>query len=199
MLTEERYDKILAYLKSHDLATVPQLMELLGISESTLRRDLIALEQSGKCRRVRGGVTSLKKTGSRDSLMEHRRSSHSLQKMQIGKKAAKLVEEGDVIYIDAGTTTEAMLNYLDTPNIRVITNSINHAMLLAQKNIPVTLTGGEFKSLTNALIGEEALQFLTKYNFNKGFFGTNAIDETGRLLTPDVREAAVKAKAMPMF
>lgn len=196
MLTEERYDRIMEHLAKKDRATVPELLELLNVSESTLRRDLMSLEAQGRCRRIRGGVSASPPQASLDSLLEKRRAEFSKEKQEIGRKAAALVEDGDVIYLDAGTTTETMISYLEGKEIRVVTNSINHASLLAALGLPVTLVGGEFKNLTNALVGEETLLFLEKYRFSKGFFGTNAIGINGELLTPDIREAAVKGKAM---
>lgn len=77
-----------------------------------------------------------------------------------------------------------------------MTNSINHAALAAGKGLAVSLVGGSFKSLTDAIVGEEALEFLDQYLFDVGFFGVNAITENGKLLTPDMREAAVKRKAL---
>ena len=109
---------------------------------------------------------------------------------------ASMIEDGDLIYIDAGTTTEAMIEYLSGTDVHVVTNSINHATLASHLGLEVTLVGGTFKTLTDAIVGEEAIDFLDKYSFDCGFFGTNAITPDGSLLTPDVKEAAVKNKAI---
>lgn len=196
MMTEQRQEKILNYLKEHERASVEELRALLDTSESTLRRDLVSLEEQGLARRVRGGVSIKKLTVSTDSLMSSRRNEYQKEKMQIARTASTLVQDGDLIYLDAGTTVEALIPLLASKKIRAVTNSLSHAVRLSELGIPVSLTGGELKTITNALIGEEALAFLEKYHFSKGFFGTNAIMENGELLTPDVREAAVKKKAM---
>ncbi len=196
MMTDERQEKILAYLAEHERATQQELIELLDVSESTLRRDLMTLEEQGMCRRVRGGVSARKHTMVSDVLMTSRRTEYQKEKIEIARIASTLIEDGDVIYLDAGTTVEALIPFLEGKNVQTVTNSLSHAIQLSERQIPVSVVGGELKTITNALIGEEALAYLDKYHFTKGFFGTNAIMESGELLTPDVREAAVKKKAM---
>lgn len=199
MIPNERQERILKILEEKKTISSADLLKMMDISESTLRRDLILLEEQGKCERVHGGV-SLTKTAdvpsTGDRTLSLRRKEHSEEKQVIGKEAAKLTQDGDLIYVDSGTTTEALLKALSGNNMHIVTNSVNHAILAAEKGINVTLVGGKFKSLTNAVVGEEAVQFIEKYTFDKGFFGTNAITSMGALQTPDIREAAVKNKAM---
>lgn len=199
MIPNERQERILKILEEKKTISSADLLKMMDISESTLRRDLILLEEQGKCERVHGGV-SLTKTAdvpsTGDRTLSIRRKEHSEEKQVIGKEAAKLTQDGDLIYVDSGTTTEALLKALSGNNMHIVTNSVNHAILAAEKGINVTLVGGKFKSLTNAVVGEEAVQFIEKYTFDKGFFGTNAITSMGALQTPDIREAAVKNKAM---
>ena len=196
MIATERQQKILDYLAERKNASVNELMELLNISDSTLRRDLLSLEKQGKCERVHGGVSAAAPVKSEDISLNLRRTEFHNEKKEIGKRALDEINEGDLIYIDAGTTTEAMLLQLDIPNVRIVTNSINHAAVAANKGFDVTLVGGQFKSITDAIVGEEALDFLEKYSFDAGFFGTNAISSDGYLLTPDLHEAAIKNRAM---
>ncbi len=196
MMTEERHEKILNYLKGKERASQQELLDLLGTSESTLRRDLMTLEEQGLLHRIRGGVTCKKRTAVSDSRLASRRDEHQKEKQDIAMQAVRQIQDGETIYFDAGSTVEALLPMLAGKEIQAVTDSISHAMQLMELGIPVSLTGGELKSTTNALVGEEALEFLDKYRFSKGFFGANAITEDGELLTPDVREAAVKKKAL---
>lgn len=196
MIANERQQKILDYLAARKNASVSELLELLDTSESTLRRDLMVLERQGRCERVHGGVSLLNRDYSEDSTLEHRRHEFSKEKKEIGKRAAQMVSDGDLIYVDAGTTTEALLEQLAGKKVHVVTNSINHAALASRLGLEVTLVGGSFKTITDAIVGEEALSFLEKYSFDCGFFGANAIGADGSLLTPDLREAAVKNKAL---
>lgn len=196
MIANERHQKILDYLAEKKNASVNELLDLLKTSDSTLRRDLMVLESQGKCERVHGGVSLIRDDSARDRTLDLRRNEFHKEKLEIGAKAVELVQEGDLIYVDAGTTTEAMLSLLADKDVAIVTNSINHASIAARKELPVTLVGGQFKSLTDAIVGEEALEFLDKYTFDIGFIGTNAISKEGGLLTPDIQEAAVKKKAM---
>lgn len=199
MIAHERQEKILNYLSAKKNASVNELMDLLQTSDSTLRRDLMILEQKGLCTRVHGGVSFVESDQpirAQESTMSRRRKVAQKEKQEIARKAIGLIHDGDLVYIDAGTTTEALLDLIEDQNIHVVTNSINHAALAAGKGLAVSLVGGSFKSLTDAIVGEEALEFLDQYLFDVGFFGVNAITENGKLLTPDMREAAVKRKAL---
>ena len=199
MIPNERQEQILKILEEKKTISSADLLKMMETSESTLRRDLILLEEQGKCERVHGGVSLTKnadvqRTG--DRTLSLRRKEHSEEKQLIGKAAAKMIQEGDLVYLDAGTTTEALLEEISGSEIYFVTNSVNHALLASEKGFGVTLVGGTFKNLTNAIVGEEAVDFLDKYFFDKGFFGTNAITASGALQTPDIREAAVKNKAI---
>ena len=101
-----------------------------------------------------------------------------------------------MVYLDAGTTTEMIIDFLKEYDVIYVTNGITHARKLMNAGFKVHLIGGEIKAVTEAVVGEEALGQLDKYNFTKGFFGTNGIDEVRGFTTPDMKEAAIKRKAM---
>lgn len=106
--------------------------------------------------------------------------------------AASLIEVNDVIFVDAGTTTLAMIPYLKDKNITVVTNGIGHASLLADQHIQTFLVGGKIKHSTKAIIGAGSLDELKHYRFNKAFLGMNGIDLEFGCTTPDPEEAALK-------
>lgn len=197
MLTEERFAKILSILESMGSVTVQQLMTELDASESTIRRDLTALDAGGQLIKVHGGAV-LKNTvySTRDDEVVHRKEQNKEAKEVIAKYAAELVEPGDFVYIDAGTTTERMIDYLSHKNAVFVTNAITHAKKLAGKGFTVYILGGEFKAVTEAIVGEEAVATLEKYNFTKGFWGTNGISLQRGFSTPELKEAMVKRKSM---
>lgn len=197
MLTEERHSKILSLLERSGSVTVLQLVKDLGISESTIRRDLVSLDNAGQLIKVHGGAIS--KGGIHSAIEEkyvHKKELNLEEKKKIGKYAADLISKDDFVYIDAGTTTECLIDNIKTHDATFITNAIGHARLLADRGFKVYILGGEFKSTTEAIVGEEALASLEKYNFTKGFFGTNAINIKQGFTTPDLKEALVKQKAM---
>ncbi|MQN02134.1 MAG: DeoR/GlpR transcriptional regulator [Lachnospiraceae bacterium] len=196
MLTEERFAKIISAVDSKGSVTVAELMKLLGASESTVRRDLDELDSEGRITRVRGGAIS--KTGSltsKDEEISKRKGQKQKEKATIGSYAASLIKPGDFVYIDAGTTTEQMLSYITEHDATFVTNAVNHAMVLASEGFKVYILGGEFKRITEAIVGEEALDSLNKYNFTKGFFGANGITRKEGFTTPELKEAMVKRQA----
>ena len=197
MLTEERFNKILKIISEQKSVTVQELTELLNSSESTIRRDLNALHKLGKLIKVHGGATAIDMDyNTKDDEVSIRHDINKEQKKLIGKYAASLIEENDFIFIDAGTTTEYIIDYINEKSAVFVTNAITHAIKLSKKGFKVFVTGGEFKHTTEALIGNETLESLKKYNFTKGFFGVNGVTKNAQYSTPDVNEALTKKGAM---
>ena len=197
MLTEERYATILRILEEKKAVTVLDLTKALDASESTVRRDLSALHKSGKLYKVYGGATSIDNNYStREEDVKTKRDLCTAEKTSIARKAASLIGRGDFVYIDAGTTTFHMINFLTETNATYVTNGIAHAAKLSARGFKVFILGGELKSTTEAVIGTEALNSLKVYNFTKGFFGTNGISTKSGFSTPDSSEGIVKGEAM---
>jgi len=197
MLTEERFAKILSILESMGSITVQQLMTELGASESTIRRDLNSLDAEGKLIKVHGGA--ILKNGSyttRDDEVFTRKEKNRDAKMKIAKYAASLIVPGDFVYLDAGTTTELIIDFLEAKQVTFVTNAVSHAKRLAERGYTVYLPGGEFKAVTEAIVGEEAVINLDKYNFTKGFWGANGVSAQKGFSTPEMKEAMVKRKSM---
>ncbi|MCR5641324.1 MAG: DeoR/GlpR family DNA-binding transcription regulator [Lachnospiraceae bacterium] len=197
MLTEERFARILSLIDRKGSATVTELMKEIDASESTIRRDLETLDKTGQLIKVRGGAIS--KNGSyttRDDEVVLRQQRNVDAKESIAKYAASLIENRDFVYIDAGTTTEKMLRYITNREAIYVTNAVSHAMKLAAIGCTVFILGGEFKYATEAIVGEEAIASLSKYNFTKGFFGANGITEKNGFTTPEIKEALIKRQAM---
>ena len=197
MLTEERFSKILSIINSEGSATAQHLMNELGVSESTIRRDLNTMDQKGLLIKVHGGaIAKGQDIKTFDEAVNNRKQQNTEQKIAIAKYAASLIDDNDFVYIDAGTTTELMIDYIQASDVTFVTNAFSHAKKLSDKGYTVYILGGEFKSTTEAIVGEEAVVSLDKYNFTKGFWGTNAISQKNGFTTPDVKEAMVKKKSM---
>lgn len=197
MLTEERFAKILSILENTGSVTVQQLMTELDASESTIRRDLTTLDANGQLTKVHGGAI-LKNTvySTRDDEVVHRKEQNKDAKEKIARYAAGLITPGDFVYIDAGTTTERMIDYITNKQAVFVTNAITHAKKLAEHGCTVYILGGEFKAVTEAIVGEEAVVTLEKYNFTKGFWGANGVSIQKGFSTPELKEALVKRKSM---
>ena len=196
MLAEQRYEKILKNLEQNKSVTVAELTKLLNTSESTIRRDLNALDKAGKLVKVFGGAVSAGlEIVSEEPSVEQKEKLCYEEKQSIGRYAASLVKPGDFIYLDAGTTTGAMIGFLEEKGITVVTNAVGHARSLAASGIRVLLIGGELKGRTVAVVGSQAVAGIQKYQFTKGFFGTNGASRQGGYSTPDEEEAVVKETA----
>lgn len=195
MLTEERYSLILEQVKKNKSVKLIELCELLKISESTVRRDLTVLDQKGLLRKVHGGAISI--DDSSFNLVEHDMESKSKmfaeEKNVIAAFAASLIDDGDFVFIDAGTTTEKMIDFLPNKNVTFVTNAFVHAKKMAQKGFKVYIPAGEIKATTEAIVGAECVSSLQNYNFTKSFIGANGISFSGGISTPDRNEASVKA------
>ena len=197
MLAEERFNRILNIVEEKKSVTVTELTELLDTSESTIRRDLTTLDKRKKLIKVHGGATAVDmEYMTKDSSVSVRQDLNREEKIKIGKYAAGLIRKDDFVYIDAGTSTEYLVEQILEKEAVYVTNGISHARKLLHKGCRVFLLGGELKKETEALIGAEALESLEKYNFTKGFFGTNGVHPQRGLTTPDSEEALVKKKAM---
>ena len=196
-LTEQIFDIILKLLEEKKSVTVTELKELLNASESTVRRDITALDKAGKLTKVFGGAVALNhKVTAYEPTVAQKSELNKEEKKKIAKYAASLITSDDFVYLDAGTTTGLMLEYLENTRATFVTNAVSHAQTLAKMGIRVYLIGGELKSSTEAVVGSQAMQMIQMYHFTKGFFGTNGITRREGFTTPDTNEAIVKGTAM---
>ena len=198
MLTEDRFSRILAVVDAEGSVTVTDLVRRLDTSESTIRRDLTAMHKKGLLTKVYGGAISLKQPELmvRDEKIVNRKAMYAEEKEKIARYAASLIGPEDFVFLDAGTTTEMMIDYITARQAVFVTHAVSHALRLAALDVRVILLGGEVKSVTETAVGEETLEYLEKFRFTKGFFGTNGISMEGGFSTPDPKEAAIKRKAL---
>ena len=197
MLSEQRHRMILKLLEERRSVSVTELTKLLGISESTARRDIVILDREGKLRKVFGGaVLSDNVFSSAEATVSQRVEVHREEKKRIAKYAASLIQPKDFVYLDAGTTTGYMLDFLEGTEAFFVTNAVAHAQKLAAGGKNVILTGGTLKSSTEAVVGTTAVLSLKDYHFTKGFFGTNGVTKKSGCTTPDINEAMIKRTAM---
>jgi DeoR family fructose operon transcriptional repressor len=199
MFTEERFNIILEELKKKGIVSVTDLVTMLEASESTIRRDLNTLDKDGLLKKIHGGAISIDESFSKhDYKVDVRQSLNVDEKYEIAKHSASLIEDGDVIYIDAGTTTLVLIDFIKAEDITVVTNGIVHAKKLLERGFRTFILGGEVKASTEAIVGSNTVEEIKKYNFSKGFFGVNGVSNKSGYTTPDVNEAMVKAQAMKM-
>lgn len=197
MLTQERYQAILQILNVRGAVTVAELSELMKTSESTIRRDLNYLAELGKLNKVFGGATSITQTsGVNEASFESRVGEMDAEKIAIAKYAATLVHDGDLVFIDAGTTTFRLIDCLTNKNAKYVTNGVAHSRKLIQMGFATYMVGGRVKPVTEALVGSDAIAYISRLNFTKAFMGTNGIDLDAGFTTPELDEGTIKEAAV---
>lgn len=197
MLNQERYKLILELIEERNTVTVAELAKELNTSESTIRRDLTALDRLGKIRKFFGGATAIKTTeGIHEDTVTVREAMMSEEKTAIGSYAASLINDDDFVYIDSGTTTSRLIDFITNEKATYVTNGIAHAKKLIRKGLTAYVIGGKIKSVTEAVVGSEGITSLRNFNFSKAFMGANGIDLKAGFTTPDIEEALVKQIAI---
>lgn len=191
MFAEERHDKIIQLLKSGQPVKVLNLSTLFAVSEATIRRDLQELETMGLLQRTHGGAVSFQ-LGSELSFFD-REVFHLAEKRKIAIVAANMVEDGETILLDAGTTTREIARELCGKRLTVATNSMDVASIFAdEENIEVVLLGGTWRKSINSLIGPVTNGMLKLFCFDKVFLAANAVDCTFGATTHNIAEAETK-------
>ena len=197
MLADKRHSLILDIVNAAGSATVVDLAAQLGISESTIRRDLEKLDEAGRLSKVHGGAVALDHEGlTRDISVAERSGQHVAEKRAIAQAAAALVGPNDFVYLDAGSSIDALIDALAEKRATYATNCVSHALKLASRGFDVTVLGGILKNATEALVGPDANAAITRYHFTLGFWGANGISVADGFTTPDINEAEVKRLSM---
>lgn len=196
MLANQRREKILELLREDGSAKVHNLSKIFKVSEVTIRHDLERLEKDGFVSREHGGAF-LKEVESLVRSFALINQSNMDKKAVIGIHAAGLIEAGDTIILDSGsTTTEVAKNLVGRKNLTVITNALNIALILgAEPDIEIIMTGGEFKPPTLSLTGQKAAAFFHDVHVDKLFLATAGISLRSGLTYPSLSDIVVK-KAM---
>lgn len=196
MLFQHRKEKILKRLAQKGTVSIQELEESIGVSESTLRRDLVALEKEGLLKRVHGGATTINHLN-KEQKMAQKETINQPAKNKIAKYVCSLIKKDSQIYIDAGTTTLELVRLLPTDkNLKLVTNGVDHALLALTRGIEVTLLGGAVKRNTHAIADMTAYKQLSKINFSASFMGMNGLHENQGLTTTNIDEATLKECAM---
>lgn len=188
----EREKIILGKLSSDGSVMVADLSKDMGLSEVTIRNDLKNLELKGWLNRVHGGAAP----SYHQDILE-RQQIHIEEKNAIAKAAAELVSDGDVIMIEAGTTTALIAKYLTGKrDVHVVTNStLVFSYARMNPNLQITMTGGDFRRSTESMVGPIALQTLGRLNVRIAFVGTDGFS-LERGITTHIMEGAEIVKAM---
>jgi DeoR family transcriptional regulator, fructose operon transcriptional repressor len=156
LIPAQRRERIQEYLAIHQIARTVDLCNLLETSEATVRRDLEWLEQKGILERTHGGAI-LNQRVILEQEYQHRAQHHPEEKKRIGELAASLIEEGDIVFINSGTTATQVLQHIRSDlQISVFTNNVSAVIELGEPGFHYYLIGGEFQPRSNSIAGRFA-------------------------------------------
>jgi DeoR family fructose operon transcriptional repressor len=191
LIPAQRRERIQEYLSVHQIVRTADLMHLLETSEATVRRDLEWLEQKGILERTHGGAI-LNQRVIFEQEYQQRAQHFPEEKKRIGELAASLIEDGDIVFINSGTTATQVLQHIRRDlRITVFTNNVNAALELGDPGFHYYLTGGEFQSRSNSLAGRFALDNLNLVFANKVILGVDGISLKHGCTVPTNPEAEV--------
>ncbi len=186
-----RLPEILDIARSEGKVTVDNLAARFGVSVQTIRRDLSDLADAGRLERVHGGAVL--PSGVSNIAYEERRSLNHAAKSAIARSCAALIPDGASVFLNIGTTTEAVAHELSGHrDLMVMTNNMNVAGLLAgHLDCDVIVTGGTLRRSDGGLTGDLAVQTVEQFRFDIAVIGCSAIDPSGDMLDFDLQEVQV--------
>jgi DeoR family fructose operon transcriptional repressor len=192
MFPEERKQRILAALHQKPTVRVNELGRALRVSTASIRRDLADLERVGLLKRAHGGAISARLATPEPSLAE-KVDQYQTEKTAIARLAAALVQRGDTIFLDAGSTTRQIAHELrHHQGVTVVTNALNIAWELASSELELVVVGGQVRRGILSHVGPLAEQTIAAVHVDKLFLGANAVDIEKGITTPNLTEAQTK-------
>jgi DeoR/GlpR family transcriptional regulator of sugar metabolism len=195
-LAPQRWNNLRALLRQSGVLRVEDLSRQLNVSAATVRRDLDQLERNGAIRRVHGGAVSVE-SRLEEPLFDDKTSIAAREKRRIAEAAAALVEAGDTIYLDGGSTVLELARLLrDRSQLTVVTNSLQAAHELAGRGPRLIVIGGELRRLSQTLVGPLTRLLLTELHLDKAFMGTIGFSIKEGLTTTEPSEAFTKEIVM---
>jgi DeoR family transcriptional regulator of aga operon len=192
LLIDERRQLILSLIQNNGRVLVGELSRSLGISQITIRKDLEWLTSKGLVQRTHGGALRIQSSALFDPSLQEKQKQHSREKQRIAAAAAKMVEEGQCVLLDSGTTTTAVAHELKRfSQLTVITNAVNIAVELTSTNLEVILVGGSLRKNSFSLVGPLAEDVLHEMHADILFLGVDGFDPEIGLTTPNFLESRV--------
>jgi len=198
MFAEERKKAILNLLEIKKRVSVNELSEEFEVSRATIRRDLSELEKKGFLRRTHGGAI-LSGSSKLEPSFEEKEERYAEEKRKIGKKSAEMIKDGDTIFLDAGTTSRYITEYLGSINdLTIVTHALHIIKRIKEIELDCELVvvGGNFKWTTEAMVGPMAEDFLKDLRVDKAFVGANGFNINDGATTPDPKEGKMKEIAL---
>ena len=191
-----RHYQIIDFVREHGYASIEMLTKQLNVSSQTVRRDIIYLDEKSVLKRHHGGIGML--PGTKSLSYSSREIENVGAKNRIGAAIASQIPNGASIFIDIGTTMEAVAEgLLNHEGLTIITNHIGVALILNQnEDFTILIPGGQLRSRDKAITGDSSIEFLSKNRAAFGIFSIGSIANDGQLLDYDYRDAQFSRYAM---
>lgn len=191
LIPAQRRERIQAYLAAKKIAATIDLCNLLNVSEATVRRDLEWLEDRGLIERTHGGAIFNERINLEQEYKQ-RALRQIEEKRKIGALAASLVEDGDILFVNSGTTTTQLIRQIRPDlDITIITNNLIAVLEIGEVDYEVLVVGGSFQPKSNSVAGRFAVQNLSQVYANKAFIGVDGISIKHGCTVPSNAEAEV--------
>lgn len=190
MLKSQRIQKIKEYVNAHQTVSLDKLMEEFQVSKNTIRRDVQYLVRNEELKKVYGGVSTI-----HSELIPYteRADKNQSKKQKIAELAATFIKNGDVIFLDSGTTTSELIPFIKHLDLTIVTNNITIIVeCLAYENLTVFSTGGMLERKTNSFAGFKSLELLKSYNINKAFMAATGISISNGVTNSSPSESSIK-------
>jgi DeoR/GlpR family transcriptional regulator of sugar metabolism len=191
LIPAQRREWILGYLESHRVVRNDDLSGMLDVSEATVRRDLEWLESRGLLERTHGGAI-LSRRMPLEPEYANSAQAHPKEKRLIGAMAATLIEDGDIVFINSGTTCTQILRHIrSNANITVVTNNVGAALEVREAKFEIILLGGLFRPQSNSAGGRFAAEMLRQVYASKAFVGVDGVSLKYGCTVPTSAEAEI--------
>lgn len=195
MLSEDRRLRILAFVRERGYVTIAALCKMFEVSEATIRRDLDALAEEQQIRRLRGGAGDIRTERPEPDLrsFDEVAAGASRAKRAIAERAARFIEDGDVVALDSGTTVAAMSPFLVRRSVTVVTASLPVVEVLqAAASVDIIVVGGVLRPSYGSVVGHFAQYMYSQLRVDKAFFGTAGVTAAGAVMDSTPSEVPVK-------
>lgn len=198
VFADERQARIAELVSVRGRARIGELSKLFGVTEPTIRKDLKALHERGLLKRTHGGALAIQPVVERE--FAGRQASNTAAKEAIARRCLGLIQDGDSVFLDSGTTVQAIASAIaaqsNRPMVSTLTTSVGVATTLADiPGVDCVLLGGQLRRVDGALVGALALENLQRFSFTLAFIGVSGFSEVG-ISVGSLAEAAVKADAI---
>lgn len=188
----KRIHEVEDYINDNGTVSLTELSEKFDVSLNTIRRDIAYLEKNGAIKKVHGGVTST--LGQGLTSYDFRTTKQQQEKEDIAKLAAELIEEGDLVFIDSGTTTSPIIKHVN-PHIHftVLTNNLDVMFEVSKhNNIELIVLGNRYYRKTRSFLTTNSTNDIEYYNISKAFMAATGVTIQNGLTNSDFHEHAIK-------